>query len=56
MSSARRGPIIKVIEQLAASDPARLRAFRVEFDAAVAPYMHDNVVRQDYLLTRATKV
>lgn len=50
------GPIIKVIEQLAASDPARLQAFRSEFDATVAPYLHDNVVRQDYLLTRARKI
>ncbi len=50
------GPVIKLIADLAASDPARLRAFRAEFDAAVAPYIRDNVVRQDYLLTRARKV
>lgn len=50
------GPIIKVIEQLAASDPARLQAFRAEFDTAVAPYISNNVVRQDYLLTRARKI
>jgi SAM-dependent methyltransferase len=49
------GPIIKVVDQLAASDPARLQAFRRDFDAAVAPYLCDNVVRQDYLLTRARK-
>ena len=49
------GPIIKVIQHLEASDPARLQAFREEFDAAVAPYVCDNVVRQDYLLTRARK-
>lgn len=50
------GPIIKVIEELASSDPARLQAFRGEFDAVVADYALDNVVRQDYLLTRARKV
>lgn len=50
------GPIIKIIEELAASDPPRLQAFRAEFDAAVAPYIRDNVVRQDYLLTRARKI
>lgn len=50
------GPIIKVIEELAARDPVRLQAFREEFDASVAPYMSDNLVRQDYLLTRARKV
>ena len=50
------GPIIKIIEELAASDPVRLQAFRAEFDAAAAPYIRDNVVRQDYLLTRARKI
>jgi SAM-dependent methyltransferase len=50
------GPIIKMIEHLAATDPDRLAAFRREFDAIVAQYFHDNVVRQDYLLTRATKI
>jgi SAM-dependent methyltransferase len=50
------GPFIKLVEGLAASDPARLQAFRAEFDAAVAPYIRDNVVRQNYLLTRARKI
>jgi SAM-dependent methyltransferase len=56
MMERTAGPIIKVIAQLAASDPARLQAFRTEFDATVAPYVQDNVVRQDYLLTRARKI
>jgi hypothetical protein len=50
------GPIIKMIEHLTATDRDRLHAFRQEFDAIVAEYFRDNVVRQDYLLTRATKV
>jgi len=50
------GPIIKLIAELAASDPARLRAFRADFDAVVTPYIRDNVVRQDYLMTRARKI
>ena len=50
------GPIIKMIEHLAATDLERLVAFRKEFDSIVARYFRDNVVRQDYLLTRATKV
>jgi SAM-dependent methyltransferase len=50
------GPIIKMIESLSATDPDRLRIFRQEFDAVVASYLRDNVVRQDYLLTRATKI
>jgi hypothetical protein len=47
---------LKLVETLSASDPARLAQFRREYDALVAPYFEDNVVRQDYLFTRATKV
>ena len=38
------------------SDRARLTQFRREYDALIAPYFEDNIVRQDYLLTRAVKV
>ncbi|HEY4282795.1 MAG TPA: class I SAM-dependent methyltransferase [Chthoniobacterales bacterium] len=50
------GPMLKLVEALDTSDPARLAQFRREYEALVAPYFEDNVVRQDYLLTRATKV
>lgn len=50
------GPIIKVVESLSASDPARLAAFRSEYEALVCEYSEENTVRQDYLLTRAIKV
>ena len=50
------GPVIKLVEVLNASDRARLSEFRREFEALVAEYLQDNVVRQDYLLTRATKL
>src|SRR3989440_1437506 len=50
------GPMLKLVEMLNASDPARLAQFRREYDALIAPYFEDNVVRQDYLLTRAIKV
>ena len=50
------GPVVKMIELLSANDPARLRAYRQEFDAIVAQYFQDNLVRQDYLMTRATKI
>ena len=50
------GPMLKPVESLSTSDPARLAQFRREYDALIAPYFEDNVVRQDYLLTRATKV
>jgi 2-polyprenyl-3-methyl-5-hydroxy-6-metoxy-1,4-benzoquinol methylase len=50
------GPMIKLVQLLSATDPDRLRAFRQEFDAIVGQYLRDNVVRQGYLLTRATKI
>jgi SAM-dependent methyltransferase len=50
------GPVIKVVESLSASDPAKLAEFRREYDALAADYLGDNLVRQDYLITRATKI
>jgi SAM-dependent methyltransferase len=49
------GPVIRMVESLSSGDPAKLAAFRSEFEALAAEYLEDNVVRQDYLLTRATK-
>ena len=46
------GPIQKLVEGLA-GDPARLASIRAEFEALLEPYFWDNVVHQDYLLTRA---
>jgi len=34
----------------------RLAQFRHEYDALIAPYLEENIVRQDYLLPRATKI
>jgi SAM-dependent methyltransferase len=50
------GPIRKLVESLSASDPARLTTFRRESEDLVAEYFQDNIIRQDYLLTRATKI
>jgi len=50
------GPMLKLVESLGASDPARLAQFRREYDALIAPYFEDNIVRQDYLITRAVKI
>jgi SAM-dependent methyltransferase len=50
------GPVIKLVESLSATDPARLEVFRREYEALVSTYLEDNIVRQDYLLTRATKI
>jgi SAM-dependent methyltransferase len=50
------GPVRKLVEALSAADPARLARFRREFEALISDYLQDNIVRQDYLLTRAVKV
>lgn len=49
------GPMLKLVAMLSESDPARLVQFRREYDAMIAPYFEDNIVRQDYLLTRGIK-
>lgn len=50
------GPLVKLVEALSANDPAKLEQFRREFEALAAEYLEDNFLRQDYLLTRATKI
>ncbi|MPZ19453.1 MAG: methyltransferase domain-containing protein [Luteitalea sp.] len=50
------GQVMKLVESLTAADPARLATFRRELDELIAGYFEDNLVRQDYLITRATKV
>ena len=50
------GPVIKMVESLSASDPAKLAAFRREYEILAAEYLEENIIRQDYLLTRATKI
>lgn len=46
------GPMQKLVEALA-GDPQKLAAIRAEFDALMRPYYSDNLMHQDYLLTRA---
>ena len=50
------GPVLKLVESLSTKDPARLEAFRREYEQLVENFLEDNVVHQDFLLTRATKV
>jgi ubiquinone/menaquinone biosynthesis C-methylase UbiE len=50
------GPMLKLTESLRAMDPARLAQFEHEYETLAVEYFADNVVRQDYLLTRATKI
>lgn len=49
------GPVIKLVAALA-SDAKRLARFRSEFEALVAEWTVDNTVRQQFLMSRATKV
>jgi hypothetical protein len=50
------GPPVKLVDSLKASDSDRLAALRRELEANAADYFEDNAIRQDYLLTRATKI
>jgi SAM-dependent methyltransferase len=49
------GPVVKLVESLSTSDPAKLAEFRAAYDALTALYFDQNSVHQDYLMTRATK-
>jgi SAM-dependent methyltransferase len=49
------GPVRKLVELLSATDPSKLEIYRGEIRALSATYYADNVLRQDYLMTRAIK-
>ena len=51
----KTGPFVRTAQALQ-HDPAKLEAWRNEIDEVLGEYLHDNVVRHEYLLTRATKV
>jgi SAM-dependent methyltransferase len=48
------GPVKRLVGGLEA-DPAKLAAYRREFEEIIGIYFEENAMRQDYLLTRATK-
>jgi SAM-dependent methyltransferase len=48
------GPMVKLVHDLQ-NEPGTLAAFRGELEALIAQYRSDNVVRQEYLLSRAIK-
>jgi SAM-dependent methyltransferase len=50
------GATVRVVAALQNTDPAKLEHFRREFEAISAEYFEDNLLRQDYLITRATKI
>jgi len=49
------GPMVRLMQTLK-DDPARLAQFRHQYDELVGQYFDGNLVRQDFLMTRATKV
>lgn len=49
------GPVRKLAEMLSVTDRSKLEIYRGEMRAVFALYYADNVLRQDYLMTRATK-
>ena len=49
------GPVVTIVEALKVKDPAKLAEFRREADALIGQYFADNVLRQDYLMTRAVR-
>ena len=49
------GPMVRLMRTLK-DDPARLAQFRHQYDELVSQYFDGNLVRQDFLMTRATKV
>lgn len=55
MQEAKTGPFIRAVKALEA-DPAKLAAYRTEYEELIAQYHVDNVVRHEYLLSRASKV
>jgi len=49
------GPVTGVVKILA-TEPAKLATFRDELDDLISRYFNDNIVRQDFLMTRARKI
>ena len=52
---AKAGPFIRAVQALQ-QDTEKLAAWRSEMDEILGEYLHDNIVRHEYLLTRAIKV
>jgi SAM-dependent methyltransferase len=55
-SEKSAGPMVRLVATLKESDPARLEQLRREYDAIAGEYFEDNLLREDYLITRATKL
>jgi len=55
-SEKSSGSMVRLVAELEGKDPARLAQFRKEYDALASEYFEDNLLRQDFLMTRATKI
>ncbi|MGA7796894.1 MAG: class I SAM-dependent methyltransferase [Candidatus Acidiferrales bacterium] len=55
-SEKSAGAMVRLVASLEESDPATLEKFRREYDSLASEYFEDNLLRQDYLITRATKI
>ena len=55
-SEKSAGAMVRLVAELGSSDPAKLEKFRREYDALAGEYFEDNLLRQDYLMTRAVKI
>jgi len=55
-SEKSSGAMVRLIAELEKGDPAKLEQFRREYETLASEYFEDNILRQDYLITRATKV
>ena len=49
------GALVRLVTELEKSDPAKLERLRRDYDLLAGEYFEDNVLRQDYLITRAVK-
>lgn len=53
--TAKIGPIVRTVDALQ-KEPSKLQAYLKESADLIASYLVDNIVRHEYLLTRATKL
>lgn len=49
------GPLMKLVQNLEKTDPTKLAALRRELEEVATGYFEDNMIRQDFLITRAFK-
>jgi SAM-dependent methyltransferase len=55
-SEKSSGQMGRLVAELEDKDPPKLEKFRREYDLLAAEYFEDNLLRQDYLMTRATQI